>query len=710
MPTPVSADPAAPARRRSSARRSLIWSSSAVAIAAVLGMQLLTTYLVRKDVLASAAELEAHEARADAVRLSSAFSGLTRSLARITGDYANWTDTYAYVANPSQAYFDENLNPNGLYDLGVEALLVTDASGATVTTGSVLAPDQPMRPADRRLADALRRAAESAHDRPDHRAGGIVQVEGKSYIVAAQAITPTNQLESVNGWLAFASPIDGSTLQVMEAELGVRVHLGPQTGLQLRTGLPTPEDTLITDAPLVSPGGSPPVLATIERPRRATARARQTAFNVGVITLATAALVLSAVLLGLRRAVHRIGTLADAARDAGQGPTSGRRVVVTGSDEVAALGHVFNEMLAERDAAGQLAAGRERLLTAGTMAAGLAHELNNPLAYVIGNLSYLAAELESAQLSADAEQALADATTGADRIAAIVKDLQLFSGQQPERATVNVREVVEGSARLMRSRIQGRARLVVETTDAFAVATESALGQIVINLLQNALQALPDRDPEQTQITVRCYENGGKTVLEVEDNGTGIAPEVLPRIFEPFFTTRPPGVGTGLGLSVCHGIVAGFGGALTVRTELGVGTTFTVTLPRAPKPKSARTERPRVLLMDDDPMARAALARWLRDKCDLVEAADGAAAQRAWREQRFDVGLFDVMMPGISGVELYNRICAEDPTAASRIGFVTGGAVSPEGQMFLREHPDRILRKPYSGAELHRFLDGLRGE
>ncbi len=111
------------------------------------------------------------------------------------------------------------------------------------------------------------------------------------------------------------------------------------------------------------------------------------------------------------------------------------------------------------------------------------------------------------------------------------------------------------------------------------MASEQRLGQVFLNLLVNAAQAIPEGNAAGNQVRVATRLDGDRVVVEVQDTGAGMPPQVRDRIFDPFFTTKPAGVGTGLGLTICHGIVAGLGGDIQVDSEVGVGTTFRVRLP-----------------------------------------------------------------------------------------------------------------------------------
>ncbi|MFQ5456862.1 MAG: PAS domain S-box protein [Myxococcota bacterium] len=252
----------------------------------------------------------------------------------------------------------------------------------------------------------------------------------------------------------------------------------------------------------------------------------------------------------------------------------------------------------------------DRMASVGTLAAGVAHEINNPLAYVITNLDYLVEELPGmvkslgrdaalressppgeenggvpgrlAERIDDIEQTLQEAREGAERVRQIVRDLRTFSRDgDEERGPVDAQHVLESSINMAWSEIRKRAELVRDYRPTPPVhATESRLGQVFLNLLLNAAQAIPEDRPGENQIRVSTAPIGGDRVLiEVRDTGMGIPRENLDRIFQPFFTTKPVGIGTGLGLSICQNIITAMDGELTVRSEAGRYTCFRLLLP-----------------------------------------------------------------------------------------------------------------------------------
>jgi two-component system NtrC family sensor kinase len=229
----------------------------------------------------------------------------------------------------------------------------------------------------------------------------------------------------------------------------------------------------------------------------------------------------------------------------------------------------------------------DRLVAMGTLAAGVAHEINQPLTFVISNLSFLvgelaalAGELPPGRL-AEAEEVVREAGMGANKVRQIVGDLRMLSRVDDGVPTpVHLQEVLESALTIARAELRARATVVRDYEKVPAVeGSEGRLGQVFLNLLINAAQAIPAGQPERNEIRVRLHSAQGHVIVEVRDTGGGISPELRSRIFDPFFTTKPVGEGTGLGLFVCQGIIARFGGEISVESELGHGTTFRVIFP-----------------------------------------------------------------------------------------------------------------------------------
>jgi signal transduction histidine kinase len=241
----------------------------------------------------------------------------------------------------------------------------------------------------------------------------------------------------------------------------------------------------------------------------------------------------------------------------------------------------------------------ERMYALGVLTASIGHELRTPLGIVKSNLGYahqavanlLAAPGHQGRSPAETaalrelSAALADAEDGAQRLVEVVDGISLSARSEPvTQQPVDLSHVVRSVLRLIRSEASAHAKLVIDQSAAPVVAgSATRVGQVLLNLLLNALQALPTR-PEAgsgsgsgNQVRVGLYEERGRAVIEVSDNGTGIDPQNLKRIFDPFFTTKRQG--TGLGLAISKQIVEEMGGQIAVTSELGVGTRFIVSWP-----------------------------------------------------------------------------------------------------------------------------------
>ncbi len=364
----------------------------------------------------------------------------------------------------------------------------------------------------------------------------------------------------------------------------------------------------------------------------------------------------------------------------------------------------------------------DRMASIGTLAAGVAHELNNPLMYVLSNLRLTREEID-AGLGPDEldriRQQLDEATHGAVRMQHIVRDLKTFSRADDEQhGNVDVQDVIESSINMCWNEIRHRATLERDFEDAPPVdANESRLGQVFLNLLINAVQAMPKRRASANRITVRTStDDEGWAVVEVADNGRGIEPDRVTRVFEPFFTTKSIAEGTGLGLSICRSLVHDAGGTIEVRSEPGRGTEFVVRLPPSqrvdspvavPAPKTATFGRKaRVAVVDDEPLVGRSVRRALRGHEVVVLTGGAEAVERLTSDQEpFDIVFCDLMMPEVNGIEVFTRVAEARPELASRFVFMTGGAFTAEAREFLKDATLTCLEKPF---ELSAIRDLVR--
>lgn len=368
----------------------------------------------------------------------------------------------------------------------------------------------------------------------------------------------------------------------------------------------------------------------------------------------------------------------------------------------------------------------DRMASVGTLAAGIAHEINSPLAYVTANLELIGEELRGLDSGLPAAK-LRDLTTlvnesrdGADRVRKIVRGLKTFARSDEERrAPIELARVLDLAANMTFNEIRHRARLIKDFGRVPLVeADESRLAQVFINLIVNAAHAIPEGDTTRNEIRLSTFvDPAGRIVAEVRDTGAGISPAVLARIFNPFFTTKDVGEGSGLGLSICEGIVTALGGTITVQSELGVGSTFRVSLPpwsgAVPAVPEASNvpqlvvgrRHGRVLVIEDDRALAASYERVLSSEHEVCVACNGREGLDCIAARGpFDAIVCDLMMPELTGMDVHAELLKSAPELAARMVFVTGGAFTPRSRAFLDHTLNQWLEKPFSTQNLRAII------
>jgi signal transduction histidine kinase len=378
----------------------------------------------------------------------------------------------------------------------------------------------------------------------------------------------------------------------------------------------------------------------------------------------------------------------------------------------------------------------DRVRAMGMLAASVAHEINNPLTYAIGSLQNLAltldrqigmladlndlpgvARLREAAVAMREDLELAD--RGVERIVDITRDLRSFTRpEDTQLEPMDVRTAIESVMRLMRKDIEARARLRLLLADTAPVFANGArLVQVVTNLVVNAQQALPAGPAGTHEIVIATRQEGQRVVIEVSDTGPGVPVAERERMFEPFATTKPVGQGTGLGLFVCRNIINGLGGQISVHDRPGGGALFRVELPAAELPASEHRPPPagrrrstsawQVLVIDDDPHVAAMLTSQLKRAGMCVQVVtDGAAAPAVLLgAKEFDLVYCDLMMSGMTGMDLAELLETRAPRRLASTVFMTGGAFTPRAAAFIAEHPGTCVEKPFDiVAETRRRL------
>jgi PAS domain S-box-containing protein len=352
----------------------------------------------------------------------------------------------------------------------------------------------------------------------------------------------------------------------------------------------------------------------------------------------------------------------------------------------------------------------QKLEAVGSLAGGIAHDFNNLLMGIMACSRMAGAELEPGS----SVRGLFDEIAGAaGRGVALTRRLLAFSRRQPVRLrATSINGVVRENEGMLRQLLGEDVALHVELAPSGALvqADDGLIEQILVNLLVNARDAMPDGGA--IAVTTRD-EADGRVALEVRDTGCGMPPEVLARIFEPFFSTKSPEKGTGLGLSTVKRIVVQLSGSIEVESELGVGSTFRLRFARsevavdeirpAARRPAVEARGRTVLLVEDDRLVRIALRLFLERKGYRVLAADGGAqAHELAREAPIDVLLTDMVLPDAAGDELAGRIRSRSP--ATRVIFMSAHPAETLVERGRLEPDALFLEKPFEMEDLEILL------
>jgi two-component system NtrC family sensor kinase len=383
----------------------------------------------------------------------------------------------------------------------------------------------------------------------------------------------------------------------------------------------------------------------------------------------------------------------------------------------------------------------------GMLVAGVAHELNNPLAAIVGFSHLLRTD---PALPPDLRRQADLLVQEANRTRVIVQNLLDFARQRPpERVDVELRPLID-SVLGLQSYVFAQSKITVEVDLPPELpriwVDRSQIQQVLINLTVNAAQAIRELDrPGAISIRAEALETerGPQVRIAVADDGPGVPPEIVERLFMPFLTTKAPGAGTGLGLSVSFGIVAGHGGTLRYERNAQGGATFSIELPAGPaaadpsQPPPARADaaagratglegardvavtpslvtrdrRPRVLVLDDEPAIRELLSRVLaRHGFEPILADTGELALEVVRTAPPDAILCDHRMAGMSGTEFLAAVVETAPELAERFAFMSGDVLNPELRAFADIHGVQLLAKPFDVVALASFVATLVGQ
>lgn len=364
----------------------------------------------------------------------------------------------------------------------------------------------------------------------------------------------------------------------------------------------------------------------------------------------------------------------------------------------------------------------------------MAHEFNNIHSIVLG---YLELSLSFGEIDDKVRMYLEHVMQAVQRAAAVTRNLLSFASKpRSDRTNACLNDIVKNTLEIIRREYQSEGIAISYEPGKLPLMemNESLLGQVVFNLLMNARHALTSR--ERKEIAVRTWARDGSVFMAVTDTGCGIPAENLSKIFTPFFTTKgefsagdsamAQVKGTGLGLSVCHNIVASHEGEISVESDVGVGTTFTVRLPvRAHESQNAAAgidaetaslaRGGRVLIMDDEKDILNILGDGLRARGLVVtECEEGARALEIIGREKVDLVLTDLQMPSMEGMEFLRRLKQMPQEDKPQVLILTGKPVADEKREELLGSlgADEILSKPFRlndiQAKICRAIAGRR--
>lgn len=381
----------------------------------------------------------------------------------------------------------------------------------------------------------------------------------------------------------------------------------------------------------------------------------------------------------------------------------------------------------ERDALHVRLAHAQRMEAVGRLVSGVAHELNNPLAAVLNFSEIL---LHDPRVEHD-RLALTTIREQARRCRTVVRNLLTFAREGPIRLQpVMLQEVLERVGRSFEPEFaQFGIQLKVNVPRDLPLleADPEGIEQALTNLISNAVHAIGTFG----EINVAATDAGENVTIVVEDSGPGISPDVMPRLFEPFFTAKETGRGTGLGLSVCQGIIEMHGGAIRAENlePPARGARFVVTMPvhfrgaralrdKVTKPRKdakgpAHPANGRVLIVDDEIALRTALRRYFERvgwRVDEAETGwDGLnRLLHAGTDVAYDLVISDLKLPGMSGIELHDHLAGTRPELLRRFIFITGDVASSEAARFVSSTRQPVLEKPFELAALAEVVAELR--
>lgn len=659
---------------------------------------LLTTlfFLTRTFLMESFSRAEKTEMESDIKNTVSVVRWNAAEFSDRFADWSSWDDTCQFLLDKNPAFISSNMNDESMSVMNLGLLAFFDANGGLVAQ-TAFDPQGRKRLLD---AETLKEHFSPGSLLLQHETlrtfhAGLLDLPQGVMIVSSRPIINSKNEGPKRGTLidgryfderqiARLSFLTGHSLAVFPLDAS-KMPADAQRAFSLLKNspvavLPADERTISGYAFLKDVYGKPILLMRIQMPRNIYGYGRTSVFHFRIWILAI-------VMLSLVIALWLIGK------------------VIKFHDDLRSMIQSLQET---KDRLTQ----SEKLASLGTVVSGVAHEINNPLTSIIG-FSDIIMSRDDGSLPAEMREQIDIIHKEGQRCKAIVQDLLSFARRRDpvwENVTLDVllTDVTNAMSLMLREK-----EVRVEKTfpsETFHIKADSTqLKQVFFNLLKNAVQAMEDSGKEKI-LWVQAVLEEKHVRVTVTDNGSGIRPEHLHRIFEPFFTTKEVGIGTGLGLSLCYGVIHQHGGEIGVANAPGKGAEFAVRLPLIGAAEARELDKHgpvaslpaqrlsghRVLVIDDESSIRKLLQAILSaEKIPNDAVNNGAEALEKSREVRYDLFICDYRTPRLNGQQFYLELAKKDPKIASKFLFITGQTGDKQLMDFFKTNGIDYLTKPF---------------